>query len=78
MISFLFPLPELLLSGAVAWAQRYIVTNLFQKNGIFLPIYPQPGKSKKYLAKEWELRQCLKTIKLVVIIWNHQKPTKKD
>ena len=35
----------------------YILTNL-----------SSPEKIKKYIVREWELKQCLKTIKLVVII----------
>ena len=35
----------------------YILTNL-----------SSPEKIKKYIVREWELKQCLKTIKLVVTI----------
>ena len=42
--------------------------NLFYTNGIFSPIYHLLKRLKKYIAREWELKQCLKTIKLVVTI----------
>ena len=32
------------------------------------PIYHLLKRLKKYIAREWELKQCLKTIKLVVTI----------
>ena len=41
---------------------------MFLRNGIFSPIYHFLKRSKKYIVREWELKQCLKTIKLVVTI----------
>ena len=35
---------------------------------MFSPIYHLLKRLKKYIAREWELKQCLKTIKLVVTI----------
>ena len=41
---------------------------MFSINGIFSPIYHLLKRLKKYIVREWELKQCLKTIKLVVTI----------
>ena len=50
------------------YKNRNIIKNLFYINGIFSPIYHILKRLKKYIAREWELKQCLKTIKLVVTI----------
>ena len=35
---------------------------------MFSPIYHLLKRLKKYIVREWEFKQCLKTIKLVVTI----------
>jgi hypothetical protein len=50
-----------------------IKSKIFNKQSIFYDLFVLHAGSaecgfKKYIAREWELKQCLKTIKLVVTI----------